>query len=436
MKNRVLLPILSIVVIGLGATTGWQLMRLYAPAKKSPQASTNTPATPVKNTLPVDTSSLSAAYDDFAKNGVKELTADKKSAVLAAYQTLSQGFSFTKNTQFDAVTLLHIAGISYLYATDKAKEDIYKNQLYLLTTPYLDTVPTGVTDTTFTTKADEAAEIALLEKYNSPTLSSQVLASPHYTTALTQAAKNLQLTDTSKLSQNKIIVFDFDHSSPRFVEFTKQHPMYGASPMMWVERLNNVNYIVMMRPFADELLAGKPNSLLHELIHGNGVYISGETARNIEERRAELFSGDESEYYESKQLGVYITVFGGIDMTELMKQNPTNPTAFYTTLYSKLGIRGSNGAVFSWPSAYLNQPTGAMKVAQDLKGMNVAILEAITIGKQDESAMNQRIEQRYAKLLSIFGSKEKILDDLKNNVGDRYQMPAAAEQMTRYAASK
>lgn len=180
----------------------------------------------------------------------------------------------------------------------------------------------------------------------------------------------------------------------------------------------------MMKPYAEDVITGRKNSLLHEFIHTQTAFVRGEAGRIVGERRAELLSGDASAYYDAKQALLYLRVFSGVDFTALLTDYPTDATTFFARVYATVGAEGANGLVFSWPTVYLNDTTGAMSAALDSGGLNAAMKAAITAGNTNKPAMEQRLKDRYTSLLKVFKTKERVLQDLRENLGGAYNMPA------------
>ena len=420
-----LVALLVIVPLVAGGST-YAVLHYVAPAARSTASSSAV----------TNAKSLEAAYDDFAARGVKEFTVANKAAVLSSYSDLSSGFSFGPGFLDDATTQLHALGLAYLYHLHPDKKTLYRNELYLLALSYLDTLPSDITDSTFepASKADKAAADVLLS-YRDVTLSSRVEASGGFQTALTNAIKNLKLADISRLSSYKIVAYDFNFDDPQFTELTAKHSLYGAQPMMWVEKIDGVSYIMMMKDYAQAVIDGTKNSLTHEFIHTQDAFVRGETGHVVEERRAEYFSGDTSAYYDTKQLFIYLNVLGGIDGLALFDAHPTDAAAFFTAIYAKLGVEGGNALAFSWPAVYLNDPQGATAVVADEHNLDVVMQHALAVGQSDPTSLNMRLEQRFNSLVQTLGSKEKAIAHIET-IGDSYGLPTVQDEFVKYLKSQ
>ena len=82
-----------------------------------------------------------------------------------------------------------------------------------------------------------------------------------------------------------------------------------------------------------------------------------------------------------------------------------------------------------------DRPYGALKIVDQSQGLDRAIQESIRIGRKNPSAMHARIRQRYDKLMKIFGTRQRLAEDLQNNLADAYRMPTAAKIMTNDISS-
>lgn len=213
--------------------------------------------------------------------------------------------------------------------------------------------------------------------------------------------------------------------------------MFGAMPTMWVQSVDDTVYLVATKDYAQDFISQPFGdvrySVIHELVHTQKPFIVGDLGRNIEERRAELLSGDKSAYYDAKQLFIYLRVFSGSDFLSLLNDNPTDSASFILNTYRILGVDGGNALITSAPGAFLIKPSGAVIETQKVfGGADGAIQAAISIGDKDGQSMSERMNERYGKLISVFKSKTEVLEDLDDNLGRAYKMPSAASQMKSY----
>lgn len=203
------------------------------------------PAEAAKNqpvqTAVIATDSIEAAYDDYSHLGIKEFSADNKTAVIAAYRTLAEGFTHNDSFYKDSVAMLHALGAAYLYSQHPDKKTLYRNELYLTTMDYLQALPSAINDNTFMPVRDAANMQAVLQKHQDADLTKRVEQAPSVQADMATAAKSLKLGGVDKLAAFKFVALGFDSSSTQWQQFSKEHPMYGASPMMWVEKLATWN---------------------------------------------------------------------------------------------------------------------------------------------------------------------------------------------------
>jgi hypothetical protein len=404
-----------------------------------PVSNNNSPTTSVSpgNTSPVPIN-ISKAYDDATKAGVKEFSANKKNSVLAAYQTLTAGFSF-KNTNASPVKQLVVLGIAYQYSVDPVHKDALRSLMYLAYIDDVKSLPSGIDDKTFraNTQTDDQT-VAVLKKYEDSALSTKVQTAIASSQLESEVKTNLGLATSANITQYTNIAMNFNAISPGQQTFAKEHYMYGATPKMWVESFGNHAYVMMAKDYATSF-AANPNgsarsTVIHEFTHGQSPFVIGDLGRNIEERRAEYFSGDKSAYYDAKQLFIYTQVFSGVDILKLLSDNALNPYQYYVSLYKQFGITTSNKLIASRPVAYLSQASGAVtSVEQYTGGSNGYIQDMISSGSKDANAMKSRIAARHQKLLSVLKTKDAVKKDLTNNLSGSYKMPAAATEMLKYA---
>ena len=172
------------------------------------------------------------------------------------------------------------------------------------------------------------------------------------------------------------------------------------------------------------------STIVHELVHSYNPFNRGELGRSVEERRAELLSGDKSAYYDAKQMFIYLEVFSGYDATRLLETTASKPLDFYTTLYKDLGVKLANNIVASWPSVFLSDSQSAsIDVNRSIGGYDNIIKQAVVIGDSNKPSRDKRMADRYQKLLSVFKTRDRVMEDLNNNLAENYKMPTAAKLM-------
>lgn len=427
---RILLITLgSIAIVGLAFYGTWLLLAANTP--HTTQKHQNQAKTRSINTSAPHSANFEQAYARVSsKYNIAAFS--EKTKLLTAYDDLSDGFSITGSPLHDDTMVLHALGIAAMYTQDTGQRDRYRSELYLLLAGHLASLPSGITDNTFEIPDDQKS-INVLKKFQDTDLTNRVEQSSALQQVLTATVIQLKLGSKNKLSPYKIIAFGFDNTDAKFDELIKEHSLYGARPKMWAENLNGTVYIMMFKSYANQVVNGEHTSLPHEFIHAQSAFVRGETGRMIEERRAELFSGDTSAYYDAKQLVIYLNVFSGIDIYLLLQANPTDSAKLYAKLYKDLGVKGTNAIVFSWPNIYQNSGSQALDKIYSLNNQDVALQEALTLGKKDGGALEKRVSQRYQKLLAVFKSNDKVVSDLSGNLDQVYRMPTAANYMKDYA---
>lgn len=429
--------LLSIVLLGTIIGGIYFLTRSTSKQPSLPIASNSAKQTKTS----IDTSSLSSAYDDFYKSGVKEFTPGMKQKTLDGVKKLTTGFSIKSDFFKDTPSSLIALGIARLYTDDLSHEVGYRNQMYLLASTSITELPSGITDEYFTAdKQTDTDTLNIFSKYTDTDTTKRFNDALSSSGVSAEVSKNLGLASTTDLTPYTAIVMNFDSGSDQQKTFAKEHYMFGADPRMWVEGVGSKAYILLPKNYAQGFIdnpQGNERSVIsHELVHTQNAFVRGGLGRSIEERRAEYFSGDHSAYFDAKQLFIYTEVFSGVSLNDLLKQHPVDPAGFYTSMYAKLGLVAADKITTSMPSAFLGQPSTAVKntVALD-DNMNGAIQAVITLGKKDQATMDKRMADRVAFLLTVFKTKQKILSDIDNNLSQNYGMPAAAKEMTDYINS-
>jgi hypothetical protein len=149
--------------------------------------------------------------------------------------------------------------------------------------------------------------------------------------------------------------------------------IHAPLPIAWITTINGVPEICIPLPLAEKILyKDQPRSeyyddasalrdiatLEHEYTHTQG----GLNASNdvffgiaIEERRAELFSGDKMGYTDIKSMFNDLKLITGLDVVEMLgdKEKGGESYSFYRTLSSKLGLRSVFELALIAPSAYI-----------------------------------------------------------------------------------
>lgn len=387
----------------------------------------------------ISTKNLSEAYDSFSNAGIVEFTPDAKIATLNKIASLTKGFSIDDKFYEQPANMLLTLSIGYLSSQDQNNDEAYRNEMYLLMSTFMESVPEGITDEYFRNAEPADKTLAVFSKYTDTDLTPKMEEALKNANVEKEIATNLGV-EQSQIKPYTPIVFNFDTNDATQQQFSSEHYMFGAYPKMWVEEIDNKIYILFTKEYAKSFIADQNGSgrtsILHELVHSQQSFVKGELGRTIEERRAELFSGDKSAYYDAKQLFIYLEVFSGDSILSMLEQSPANPDDFYLLLFKELGVSISNKLVASWPNVYLGSPSTAVKKVVELTGgMDGVIKDSILIGKKDWTAVESRMKARTDKLLSVFSTKEKVLSDLQYSLGEGYSMPSAAAEMKKYIES-
>lgn len=378
--------------------------------------------------------SLGTTYASVYTAGVSEFSEDKESATIKAYDELTRGFKLNNKYKEDKALAIVSLAIARGYLDNQDKYLGYRSAMYSAFGEYLNELPEQVDDEYFV-PSDKDHQIARTLLANTDKeLSNKFINAIESSGVKNEAEKALRSAD---LDPFEVLVMNFDQGSSQQEKFSEQNYMFGAMPTMWVQSVDDTVYLVATKDYAQDFISQPFGdvrySVIHELVHTQKPFIVGDLGRNIEERRAELLSGDKSAYYDAKQLFIYLRVFSGGDFLSLLNDNPTDNASFILNTYRVLGVDGGNALITSAPGAFLIKPSGAVIETQKVfGGADGAIQAAISIGDKDGQNMSERMDERYGKLISVFKSKTEVLEDLDDNLGGAYKMPSAASQMKSY----
>lgn len=437
-KIKLILLLVSIILM-ISAISVIMFINIKARSPQEAKVNKNSPANTASNIVPLRDlpKDLASFYDRFSGYDIKDFDQSHKQITLDTYKQLAGGMNISENFYKDEVNTLIALSIARLASDDTARRSAYRNELYLLTTPYLAKVPVGISDKYFipATKAQHTKYLNLFQQNRNQALSDKISTLINSEGIGKDTANKLKL--SGSLEPYQVIVLDFDSLSDEQKKFAKEYHLYGAVPTMWVSKVGDQTYILVHKNYANDLIsdpAGHVRSIIsHELIHTQNAFVRGELGRIIEERRAEYFSGDRSSYYDIKQLFIYVGIFSGIDITDMFDSNPTNPTSFYINLYKTLGVEMANGIVANIPTAYQSDTSEAIKnVAHLTGGPDQVIKQAIALGKNDQTSVDKRLANRAELLMKVFRSKDRVISDLQYNLAETYQMPTATKIMTDY----
>lgn len=421
-KKPIIIVAIAVLVLALIGGGAW----LFIQSRKKPVV---VQTTPTPTAIPSASNDISSAYDRIASYNIDDFSPSNKQKLVDKYNDLAQDFELEPNS-FDNTTTLLALGVASLYDKDPTNKDRYRTELYLLLSWHLKSLPSGITDDTFEPPSNSADGLKTLQSFKDDNLTQQVNSSMGLQKALDNAVSALKLKSRTDLSPYEIIAFNFDTDDKKFDELTAKYPLFGAKPKMWTASFDGKEYIMMFKSYAQDVIDDKPNSLAHEFIHAQSAFVEGETGRMVEERRAELFSGDKSSYFDAKQLFIYAGVLSGTDFLDLLQQHPTSSADFYAEVYKKIGVTGTNALAFSWPNAYAGATSKAFQAIYQLDLQDVVMKETIKIGQKDSGGLKDRTESRYQTLMKAFGNdKSRVINDLKDNLGGSYGMPTAAQYM-------
>lgn len=197
----------------------------------------------------------------------------------------------------------------------------------------------------------------------------------------------------------------------------------------WVTRVGDKTLLCITMPLAEKILdksltehstmydddehARDIAFLKHEYVHTQGrldVDKHGVLGINLEERRAEHFSGDKHGYTDVKSLLKDVKIASGLDVLDMYDKRPKGGSAeeVYADVAQQIGLANMVELLVAAPRNYLTKQgnrflSHAMETLGDYDGVVGRILEAnVAAGKQAE--IEDRIDQRAKGLIKVFGT--------------------------------
>lgn len=197
----------------------------------------------------------------------------------------------------------------------------------------------------------------------------------------------------------------------------------------WVTQVGDKTLLCITMPLAEKILDKSltDNSsfyddaeyardiafLKHEYVHTQGrldVDKKGVLGINLEERRAEYFSGDKHGYTDVKSLLKDINIASGMNVLDLYDTRPKGGTAeaVYADIANQVGLASMVEILVAAPRNYLTRQgnrflSHAMETLGDYDGVVSRILEAnMAVGNKEE--IEDRIDARAKGLIEVFGT--------------------------------
>lgn len=379
---------------------------------------------------------FAAAYDSWRDQGVAGFTTENRDATVAAVRELTRDFSF-RNLEItnDAVKQLFILSAAQEYAARRVDASVSRMKIYTVLQDDLVSVPSGITDENATMPEAEQAK-TIYDKYQDPALTARVKSTIAARGLEAKARQALKL-ESSQTNNFDVYAMKFDVKSKDEEAFKKDMLFTGSIPPLWVQTYPSTRFMAFTKAFASEFVLSSTAIteayFIHEYSHTQRPLSRGDLGLLLEERKAEEVSGNKGAYFDVKQFFIYLNVATGYDVLTAIQANPSNPEALYADLYKNLGVELADSVIASFPVNYTVDAATPITTITARHSLETTLQLALMQAKErDPDGLRKRIAERGDRLIAIFGSRQKALDDLANNVATKYQMKTMAEEMRRY----
>lgn len=379
---------------------------------------------------------LATAYDAWRDRGVTDFASESRDATVEAVRELTREFSFRDLAiTNDSVKQLFILSAAQEYAARRVDASVTRMKIYTVMQDDLVSVPNGITDENASMpEADQAKTI--YDKYQDPELTSRVKSTIAARGLEAKARAALKL-ESGQTNSFDVYAMKFDVKSKDEESFKKDMLFTGVIPPLWVQTYPNTRFMAFTKAFASEFVLSSSAIteayFIHEYSHTQRPLSRGDLGLLLEERKAEEVSGNKGAYFDVKQFFIYLNVATGYDALTAIQANPSNPEALYADLYKNLGVELADSVVASFPVSYTTDAATPIKTISARHNLEATLQLALTQAKErDPDGLRKRIAERGDRLIAVFGSRQKALDDLANNVAAKYQMKTMAEEMRRY----
>lgn len=430
----IIISIACAVIICI-ALTVLLYFKLIPPAINQSKKTTETQK--IKST--VNRQALDDTFAYYKDAGIKEFNTADKTKVLDKVEKLTNNFKILPAFFDDKLNNLFALSTAYSSLQGKSNDKYFRASMYLLMRDNLTERPEDIVeDSRVELKSDDRDKksIDVIKKYTDTELTSKLNEAVKDRGVYKSTAKSISLDNTDMFKDVNIVALNFAQSD--FKDFSKEHYMYGSNPAMWAEELDGKQYVMSTKNYAEDYISKNEEAITlgiqRMLIHTTSSFVRGEYGRTIEQRRADLFTGNKTDEYDIRQFFIYLNVFSGYDLLEDLKTYPTSPEDFYLKLYKDFGIQTASKIIAVSPGFY--DGNTAISTYDDARmafgGYDGALEGAIKIGQKNEPAMKARMLKRSQKLYSIFKTKADIIEDLRYSMGRRYNMSNSAKFMEDY----
>jgi len=185
----------------------------------------------------------------------------------------------------------------------------------------------------------------------------------------------------------------------------------GDVPLAWITHLGNRQFLCLPQPFAEKLLhpdqqrakyyedADRQRDfaiLEHEYVHTqNGLPLNGQIffGMALEERRAELFSGDRQGYGDIKAFFSDLEVINGFNIKEFLVNTKTKePAEVYRDLAATIGLQATLELSLITPKAYVSETRPLQEAIAVYNSKSTFLQKAYANAK--EEGQTSEIKQR------------------------------------------
>lgn len=384
----------------------------------------------------VDQDMLAGAYDKLAGQGMQSFSDGNKQKTIDAYIKLTNNFKIDESFWHDDHGMLLSLAVAQTYLKDKPELDtLYASEMYELMKYSLTSIPKGITDKSSDITTNKNTITSVYQKYTDTELTESLHATLKQQKLLEETAGILKTSVEHLANSGVILAMNFD--SEHGADFMRDRNIFGSSPAVWTEKVGDKTYTVLTSEIAQKYIASPDGDqkwmIMHELTHASQPLYYGNLGWTVEERRAELLTGDRAMYWAEKQLFIYAEIFSGVDIPQITHDNVESSVATWIKLYNTFGLKTTNKLLAAYPSDLINNKNQAIsdtiKLAGDYDGI---IQDMVAYGNKDKAAVNSRLKARVKKLFDVFKTKTAVIDDTRYSVLKVYRMPTAAQLVEDY----
>lgn len=381
---------------------------------------------------------LAEAYNRLNAYGVRELQPARKAAILGATEQILREFPVDGEFFSSDLRLLTLFALADRSLGSVEEAEFLRHAAYLLTRDHL-TRSVAIPDRHRGEEKDPAEVRAVYRRFRDERLTRRLRTRFAEADLLSDTRSGLGLAEQTEV-EVEVFALDFDNDEPRAEEFRRAVGAVATwLPPMWSTEVGDEPILAFTRSYAERLVGARGVQdertvafVAHEFVHSQGgMLVADKLGLLVEERRAELLSGDLHGYLEVKQFGIYLWAVTGYDILKDLRAYPRDGLRVYVNMARAIGLNAMLEVIYSFPQAYLAHPNESMEaIDAHLDGRDGVLRRLLQreIQSGREDAMNARFLDRIERLAEILG-RDRVPDDAKYNLAQRYGLPTMAERI-------